>query len=205
MVTTVCIPIAFCSDRIVLSHVSTSEAVTKYSIILQLFAPVSALIVACAQPLWPMFSRARRAGTPGPNLHKVLAAFFLGTFATSLTVALLADPLGRIIGGDQLRLGHLLPALGALVVLVQSLAYPLSITMMDAKGARFVAGCAVLTVPLNIGLSIWLSIQFGAAGPLVAVIVVCLFVQVMPVLRYIQRRDRLSLGVLETPALVATS
>jgi len=204
MVTTVCIPLAFCSDRIVLSHVSTGEAVTQYSIVLQIFSPVSALILASAQPLWPMYTKARLSGVRGPDIRKVLTAFVVGTLGISVAVALVADPLGRVIGGSELRLGHLLPALAALVVLVQAIAFPLSMTMMDSEGARFVAWCAVLSLPLNIAASVWLSSDLGAAGPLISAVLVSVVVQVLPVLLFIRRREA-RLVATRVPTAVATS
>lgn len=188
LITSLCVPIAFLSDRIVLSHVSTTSAVANYTVVIQIFAPVTGLIVAAAQPLWPMYTRARAQGERGPHLGKVLGAFVLGTVLVCGTLVLIADPIGRIIGGDEIRLGYFLPLLTALVMCLQAIAYPLAMSLMDPAGAKFVAICAVLTVPLNIGLSIILSIRMGAPGPLLALLIVSTFVQVIPTAIYARRR-----------------
>jgi O-antigen/teichoic acid export membrane protein len=181
---------AFVSDRIVLSHVSTQEAVANYSVVLQLCGPIIALIVAAAQPLWPMYTKARAAGERGPTLTKIFIAFGGGTFVLSAGLVLFADPIGTLIGGDRINLGYFLPTMAALVMCLLAIAYPLSMSLVDPAGARFVAVCAVLTVPANIAMSIWLSRSLGAPGPLVALLIVSTTVQVIPILLYSRRRER---------------
>lgn len=190
LVTSLCVPVTFASDRIVLSHVSTAEAVASYSVVLQLCAPIIALIVATAQPLWPMFTKARSLGERGPNMNLIFLAFGAGTFVASAALVVLADPIGHLIGGDEIDLGYFLPLMAALVMLLLAVAYPLSMSLVDPAGARFVATCAVLTLPVNLAGSIWLSGELGAPGPLVSMLVVSTSMQLVPVLIYSRRRER---------------
>jgi O-antigen/teichoic acid export membrane protein len=190
LITSLCVPTAFVSDRIVLSHVSTDSAVADYSVVLQLSAPIMALIVAASQPLWPMYTRARALGERGPNLRKVFLAFGTVTLVCCVGLVVLADPVGRLIGGDRIQLGYFLPTVAALVLLVIAIAYPLSMSVVDPAGARFVATCAVITVPANIAMSIWLSKSMGAPGPLVSLLVVSTTLQVIPILLFVRRRER---------------
>ena len=190
LITSLCVPITFCTDRIVLSHVSTEEAVANYSVVLQLCAPIIALIVAAAQPLWPMFTQARTKGEAGPNMNKIFLAFGAGTLLCGAALVVLADPIGHFIGGDQINLGYFLPVVAALVMVLLAIAYPLSMSLVDPAGARFVAICAVLTLPTNILVSIWLSREFGAPGPLLSLLIVSTTLQVIPIMIYARRRER---------------
>ena len=190
LITSLCVPLTFCSDRIVLSHVSTPEAVADYSVVLQLCAPIIALIVAAAQPLWPMITRARAQGQSGPQMTKIFLAFGGGTLVCGALLVLLADPIGHLIGGDDINLGYLLPLVAALVMLLLAVAYPLAMTMVDPQGARFVAGCALLTLPTNILVAIVLSRELGAVGPLLSLLIVSTSLQVVPILIYGRRRER---------------
>jgi O-antigen/teichoic acid export membrane protein len=201
LITSLCVPVAFASDRIVLSHVSTQSAVADYSVVLQLCGPIIALIVAAAQPLWPMYTKARALGERGPNIVKVFALFGAGTLVCCVGLVLFADPIGRLIGGDRIRLGHTLPAVAALVMLLIAVAYPLSMSVVDPAGARFVATCAVTTVPANIALSVWLSSSMGAPGPLISLLVVSTCLQVIPILLFVRRRERAGtqIHLFETP------
>jgi O-antigen/teichoic acid export membrane protein len=189
LVTSLCVPIAFTSDRIVLSHVSTASAVANYSVVLQIFSPVMGLIVAIAQPLWPMYTRARSQGERGPGLRLIFGAFVGGTLLVCTALVLISDWLGKLIS-DEIDLGFFLPAMIALVMLVLAVAYPLAMSMVDPAGARFAAICAVITVPANITASIFLAREYGAPGPLMALFGVSLVVQVIPSLIFVSRRSR---------------
>lgn len=190
MVTSLCVPIAFLCDRIILSHVSTTQAVAEYTLVIQIFAPVTGLIVAAAQPLWPMYTRARAQGGHGPRLGLVLGVFAAGTVATCAVLVVVADPVGRAVSGGEIELGLLLPVLTALVMCLQAVAYPLGMSLMDPAGARFVATCAVITLPANITVSVLLSRELGAPGPLISLLLVSTCVQVVPTALYARRRIR---------------
>jgi O-antigen/teichoic acid export membrane protein len=198
LITSLCVPVAFCGDRIVLSHVSTEQAVANYSVVLQLCGPIMALIIAAAQPLWPMYTRARTQGERGPELNKVFLAFGGGTLVCGTGLVLFADPVGRFIGGDRIDLGYFLPVVAALVMCLLAIAYPLSMSLVDPAGARFVAVCSVLTVPANLAMSIWLAGSLGAPGPLISLLVVSTTVQVIPTLLYSRRRGRSGKPILVT-------
>jgi hypothetical protein len=137
-----------------------------------------------------MFTQARTQGEVGPSLNKIFLAFGAGTLVCGVALVALADPIGHLIGGDRIDLGYFLPVVAALVMLLLAVAYPLSMSVIDPAGARFVATCAVLALPTNILLSIWLSREFGAPGPLLSLLVVSTTVQVIPILVYSRRRER---------------
>ncbi|MFL6024472.1 MAG: lipopolysaccharide biosynthesis protein [Marmoricola sp.] len=190
LITSLCVPVAFTSDRIVLSHVSTAAAVANYSVVLQIFSPVFGLIVAIAQPLWPIYTKARAQGERGPGLKLIFVGFILGTVVACGALVLISDRLGTLIGGDAINLGYVLPSVMSLVMVVLAISYPLAMSMIDPAGARFAAICAVITTPTNIIASIFLARAYGALGPLIALLAVSLLVQVIPSLIFVSRRER---------------
>lgn len=181
---TLATPIALQSDRIVLSHVSTRQAVADYSVLFQIIAPAIALIAASAQPLWPVFTEARAQGRPGPSLLRLLVLFCGAGAALGALLALIADPVADLIGGDAISLGVLLPVSGALMVVTAAASYPVAMSLMDPDRVRVGAFLTVLALPLNIGLSIWLAGVVGAPGPLLATVAVGIGVQAVPGLIY---------------------
>jgi O-antigen/teichoic acid export membrane protein len=195
LITSLALPMAFLADRIVLSQVSSASELSRYALVLQLFAPVTGLLVATSQPLWPMITRARVEGTRGPRMIIVLGGFFCVTVLVSAVLVLLADPIGRAISNDKISLGYGLPALAAAVTLLQAVALPLSMGMVDPKGARLVAWTTVLTVPLNLYLSVVLAREWGAPGPLVSMLGVSLIVQIIPWLVFSVRRSRSGVAI----------
>lgn len=180
LVTSLALPIAFLADRVVLSHVSTDVQVARYALVLQLFSPVTGLIMATAQPLWPMFTRARATGGTGPQLAVILAGFLGATVVISAVLVLAADPIGTVISDHRISLGVGLPALAAGVTLLQAALFPLTMSMADPAGARIVAISTVLSVPANLGLSIYWARQWGAPGPMLSMLVVSVVLQLVP-------------------------
>jgi O-antigen/teichoic acid export membrane protein len=185
-------PIALQSDRIVLSHVSSTQAVADYSVAMQIFAPALALIAASAQPLWPIWTAARTEGRRGPGVGRVLGLFCAAAIAIGAVLALIADPMASLIAGDRVHISALLAFSGGLAVLTAGASYPVAMSLMDPVGVRFVLACTLLALPANIGLSVVLGQHFGAPGPLLASCIVGLCVQALPGLVY--SRDRQSAG-----------
>lgn len=189
LLTTLANPIALQSDRIVLSHVSTESAVARYSLLMQIIAPALALVAAAAQPLWPIFARARAAGGRAPSLARILALFCAAGLVLGTAAALVANPVTSLIGGSAVDgLGVLLPVTGALTIMTAALTYPVSMQLMDPAGARFVAIVTGVALPLNLGLSIALGAWLAAPGPLLATVLVGLLVQTCPALLYARNR-----------------
>jgi O-antigen/teichoic acid export membrane protein len=182
------LPLALQTDRIILSHVSSLRAVANYSVVVQIFAPVVALVTAASQPLWPMYARARRDGVPGPNLLKISLLFCAGATLICAVLVALADPLGHVIGGKSMRVGTLLPVAAALTVMIQALVAPLAMKLTDPAGLRVIATWNVLAIPVNLTLSILLAKSLGAPGPLVGTAITMLAVQGLPVSLYARRR-----------------
>lgn len=182
-------PVLMYSDRIVLSHTSSTQAVADYTVALQIFGPLLALIAATSQPLWPVYAQAHSAGGPGPPLGRVLAGFGAAAALVGGVLALLANPVAGVIGNDQLDLGVLLPVSGAVFTVVSALASTTAATLMDPPGLRMMSVCALLALPLNLGLSILLGHHLGAPGPLLATIAVTGVVQLVPCLLFAYRRE----------------
>jgi O-antigen/teichoic acid export membrane protein len=183
------LPIALQSDRIVLSHVSTVRAVADYTIVFQIFAPVTALIIAAAQPLWPIYTQARSAGRSGPGIVRFTVLFVAATTVVCALLVAVAGPVARFIGGRaDVDVGVLLPVSAALLAVVQALVSPLAMTLFDPAGVRVVAIVNVVALPINLGLSIWFAERVGAAGPLLATALVVAVVQAAPLAVYARNR-----------------
>ncbi|MGI8677594.1 MAG: lipopolysaccharide biosynthesis protein [Jatrophihabitans sp.] len=181
-------PIAINSDRIILSHVASAQAVADFSVLFQLIAPAIALVAATAQPLWPIYTGAWSQGRSGPSLTKVLALFCGGAVLFGTVLIFLANPLGHVIGGAKIEIGFFLAATGALAVLTAAISYPVGMTLMDPVGVRVVCAVTLVAVPINFGLSVWLAERVGAPGPLLATCIVGIGIQSLPGLIYRQAR-----------------
>lgn len=173
-------PIALQSDRIVLSHVSDAHAVAAYSLMMQIFGPVITLVGASAQPLWPIYAKARAEGKPGPKLARVLFVFCGAAFVIGLMLAAISNPVAKVISGHQIDLGHLLPVTGVLAAVTAGLSFPIAMSLMHPAGARIVGALALIALPTNLVLSVILAKAWGAAGPLLATVIVGVCIQAIP-------------------------
>ncbi len=191
-------PLALQSDRIILSHVSTVHAVANYSVTIQIFAPVIALVAASAQPLWPIYTSARSRGEREPSVGPLMLMFGAAFGVVCLILVPVAGPIGHLIGGHAIELGWLLPIAAGLTVLGQAATYPLGMSLMDGAGVRVLSICALIALPLNILLSIFLADKMGASGPLFATAAVGFVVQVIPPLIY--SNDRKNAGRHRAPS-----
>jgi hypothetical protein len=82
----------------------------------------------------------------------------------------------------------LLPVSAAAMVVVQALASPLAMTLVDPAGLRVVAVVNFVALPLNLTLSVLLARVYGAPGPLLATAIVIFAVQFLPLVVYARRR-----------------
>jgi O-antigen/teichoic acid export membrane protein len=186
-VMSISVPLAMQSDRLVLSHVAEDVELTNYSVSVQLFGALLALLVAAAQPLWPMFAKARSQGTPPPSMAKVALGFGGIALAACALIVPVADRVGTVVGGESVQLGLLLPAANGLVVILQVVALPMGMALMYPPAITFLAWCATLALPVNLALSIFLADALGAPGPLLGSVVSATLVQLVPGLLYFRR------------------
>ena len=180
-------PITLQGDRLVLSHFSTAQAVADYSVTIQIWAPLVALIAAAARPLWPMFAQARTTGTVPMSVAKVITLFVALAAVTGAVLLVIAGPLAKAIGGNEIHLGLALPLTMAVAVCIQAAAVPLSMVLMYPAGLRLIATLSLVVTPINLVLSILVSPSLGAPGPLYVSIFVTTFFQVIPGLVHLRR------------------
>ena len=81
MVISMSLPIAFQSDRLVLSHATDSAQLAEYSLGAQLYGPALGVISSAGLALWPVFAKSRRerraaaAGLLNPMIAGAAMAF----------------------------------------------------------------------------------------------------------------------------------
>ena len=183
----IALPLAMETDRLVLSHVAGAQALAEYNLAAQMFTPIWAVVNSAGFTLWPVFARARAQGTratPAP-----MAMAFGGLAAVMVAVVALASPwLADVASGGAIALAPgLVVAFGALMVL-QAIKYPFGMYLTDARGLRYQAAMIVAMLPVNLGLSWVLAVQWGAVGPVVGSIAGVLVFQVLGVMLYVRRR-----------------
>ncbi|WP_017178849.1 lipopolysaccharide biosynthesis protein [Actinomyces timonensis] len=189
------LPIAFQTDRILLSHLGASDALAQYNLASTLFNLLTQTVVAAGVAMWPVFARARSAGQITSPFRPAGIFASAGT-AMALAMGLLAPWAAGILSDGAIHLPLLLIVSFAASVIVEAAKYPLGMYMTDPRGLRFQVVPVLVLVPVNFALSWALIAPFGPAGPVlgsVISVVVCQFIPyVWWVRRDLERRRRLA-------------
>lgn len=191
LVQMIALPLAMQSDRLVLSHLGTLEQLTEYSLAAQMFNPIFSVVAAGGLSLWPVFARARAAGTDTPFSPATMSLAFAGLALLAVTVMAFASGLlADLASGGRITISlPVLVAYGVLIV-VQSAKYPCGMYLTDASGLRFQAWFILLLLPINLGLTVLLTPVLGTIGPLIGSIVAVTTCQLVPNLVEVRRRQR---------------
>lgn len=158
--------IAMQTDRLMLSHLSTQQALAEYNLAAQIFLPVLQVVSAAGFSLWPIFARGR-ALNARQSPRPISAIFGAAAAIACLALALVSPLLTGLASGGRVEIGTVtLVAFGALMTL-QALKYPLGIYLTDAAGLRFQVYVLLATLPINLAVSYLLASRLGAPGPLI--------------------------------------
>jgi O-antigen/teichoic acid export membrane protein len=161
---TVTLPIAYQSDRVILSHVSGLTAVAQYSLVNIVYAPLFSVLTTAGAMLWPMFIRAR-PGQLRVEFTRALRIFGAVGLLIAIAIVAIGPSVTDLVGGHVLTAGIGVYASFALLFLVFAVHYPSGMLLMDHAGLWYQAIGSLLMVAANVPLSIYLSIHLGAAGP----------------------------------------
>jgi len=167
LVITAALPIAFQSDRLLLSHLSTLGQVAVYAVGAQLYSSVFGLVGAAGMSLWPMFAR-RRAHEPVTR-HELIRVSTIFTFVGALLAVLLVAVgpwVAQFVSKGKIEVGYDVFIAFGLLLVVHASWFPTGMLLTDRDGLRFQAVAAVAMMVINVPASAVLAHHIGAAGPI---------------------------------------
>jgi O-antigen/teichoic acid export membrane protein len=168
LVITAAVPIAYQSDRLLLSHLSNLGQVAIYALAAQMYAALFAMVGAAGLSLWPVFAR-RRALDPLARHELIKLVIVFAVVGLILAVLLVAagPSVAQFVSKGEIEVGRgVLAAFGALLV-VHAAWFPTGMLLTDRAGLRFQAVILVIMMILNLGVSAVLAHFIGAAGPVI--------------------------------------
>lgn len=158
--------VAMQTDRLILSHVSTEAALAEYNLSAQIFLPVLHVVGAAGFALWPIFARQR--GQAEQTSPVPISLLFGGAALVACVVLGLATPLlTQLASGGRVQISLLMIGAFSLLMVFQSLKYPLNVYLTDPPGLRFQVYILLASLPLNLVLSYALALRLGAPGPII--------------------------------------
>jgi O-antigen/teichoic acid export membrane protein len=167
MVIMMSLPIAYQSDRLLLSHLSDLGQVAVYSIGTQMYNPLYALIGAAGMSLWPMFAR-RRAQQPvkRQELIRLWAVFTLLGLLLAVALVIAGPWVAQFVSKGTIEVSYGVLAAFGLLLVVHASWLPIGMHLTDRDGLRFQAVVHIAMMLINVPVSALLAHQLGAAGPL---------------------------------------
>ncbi|WP_128773688.1 oligosaccharide flippase family protein [Actinomyces oricola] len=195
LVQSLVIPIAFQTDRLLLSHLGRSEALAQYNLANTLFNLLTQTIVVTGVSMWPLFAKARADGRI-ESPFKPAVFFAAGGLVLALVLGALAPWAARLLSDGLIALPLILIGAYVLSVVVEAAKQPLGMYMTDPRGLQFQMVPVLVLVPMNLAVS-WVLIEpFGAAGPILGSVISVVVCQLMPyswwVARDVRRRRALA-------------
>ncbi|VEG29643.1 MATE family efflux transporter [Actinomyces howellii] len=189
LVQSLAIPIAFQTDRLLLSHLGRSEALAQYNLAAQLFNLLTQTVVVTGVAMWPHFARARADGRVESPFRPALL-FGAGGLAMGLVLAALTPWAARLLSDGAVTIPLALIVASVLNVGVEAFKQPLGMYMTDPRGLRFQMLPVLVLVPVNLALS-WVLIEYlGAAGPILGSVLSVAVCQILPYSWWVARDVR---------------
>jgi O-antigen/teichoic acid export membrane protein len=186
-VQTLATPLATQLDRIVLAHLTNAGEVARYSLAAQLYAPLLGLAGTAGVTLWPMFKRQASQGVR-PRPLVLACVFGIGGALVGSVIWAVSPVMFDAISGGSVDVPPLLLLAFTVMLAAQCSLQPLGMFLMDPVGVRQQLLPVALMITANLGLSIVLAQELGAAGPVLASGVAILVFQVLPFTYFVSRR-----------------
>jgi len=180
------IPIAFQTDRLLLSHLGQSQALAEYNLANNLFNMLTQTVMAAGVAMWPMFARAR-ADKRIENPFKPAMLFSGGGFVLALALVAVTPWAARVMSHGKIVLPAALVWAFAVYVAVEAGKQPLGMYMTDPRGLQFQVVPVLVLVPMNLAISWVLIGPFDAAGPILGSVISVILCQIMPYAWWVRR------------------
>ena len=180
------IPIAFQTDRLLLSHLGQSQALAEYNLANNLFNMLTQTVMAAGVAMWPMFARAR-ADKRIENPFKPAMIFSGGGFLLALALVAVTPWAAQVMSHGKIVLPAALVWAFAAYVAVEAGKQPLGMYMTDPRGLQFQVVPVLILVPMNLAISWVLIGPFDAAGPILGSVISVILCQIVPYSWWVRR------------------
>jgi len=190
------IPIAFQTDRLLLSHLGGGQTLAQYNLAAQLFNLLTQTVSVTGMAMWPHFAKARADGRVESPFGAARAFAAMGG-GLSLGLVIVAPWMASVLSDGKIELPITLLAANIANVVVEAAKQPLGMYMTDPRGLRAQMIPVVILVPMNLVLSWVLIAPLGAAGPIAGSVIAVIVCQLVPYALWVSadlRRRRVQEG-----------
>lgn len=190
------LPLSLQTDRLVISHFSSDNALTQYAVAAQIYGSMWGVLAAGGQSLWPTLTYKRsRTEAIAETWWRAFGALLALAAIMATIFVLFGQTATDLLADHQVMLGLLIPFSFALLLLVQGAQLPCGMLLTQPRELAFQAKCIIAMLFLNIPISILLTKSMGAAGPVFAsamTIWLCQLIPEYPLVRRILAQNVIS-------------
>lgn len=178
----VMLPIAYQTDRLMISHLSSAEQLASYNVAVQVFNAAVGIVGTGASAMWGFFAKARQTRDlpTSSEFVRLSAGFGLLGLTLAIGYAVTMPWLASIISSGSIGVSwELALGFGALLI-SQSFHYPSAMLQTDVNGLRFNAYAVGAMTITNVALGVFLTPFLGAVGPVLASVVALTIALALP-------------------------
>lgn len=180
------LPIAFQTDRVLLSHLGDRDALAQYNLASSLFGLLTQTVIVAGVSMWPQFARVRERGQVASPFRPALV-FSGAALVLALALAALTPWAASILSDGAITLPLSLVLSYVAYVTIEAAKQPLGMYMTDPRGLRFQVIPVMVLVPMNLALSWVLIAPMGPAGPILGSLLAVIVCQIIPYAWWVRR------------------
>jgi O-antigen/teichoic acid export membrane protein len=201
------LPMGLQSQRLILSHVSTSAELSRYALIAQVYGVTWMVFSTAGVALWPVFVKRRSdRGTSIRLWLRSMVAFGVLSALAGVGLVVLGPWATSVLSGGQLVATRALAISIALLLVVQCIHLPGGVMLTMPREMRWQSQCLLAMGLSTVVLGVWWGERWGGTGVVAAAVVATVAAQIVPdfvwIPRLLRRRERELAAADELPETV---
>ncbi|GAA4471174.1 oligosaccharide flippase family protein [Rhodococcus olei] len=180
------LPVGLQTGRILLSHLSTAEELSRYALVAQMYGACWAVLSTAGMAYWPVFVKRRGARQETTRMWwRVTALFAVAATVAAAGLTTLGPWTASILSGGRIVVTTGLALSFGILLLAQALHLPTSVLLTRPREARWQACCVAGMAAISLGVGAVLAGPWGAVGVVCAAALGVGAAQVVPDLMWV--------------------
>ena len=175
------LPLGLQTHRLILSHTSTAEELSRYALMAQVYAIAWMVFSTAGTALWPVFVK-RRDDYGATTRLWVQSTLLFGAVAgvAAVMMTFLGPWATSVLSSGQLTATYGLSFAFGVLLMAQCLHLPAGVMLTTPSEMRWQASCITAMGILSVVLGIWLSRHWGGIGVVAATVAAVVLAQLIP-------------------------
>ncbi|OBF16551.1 hypothetical protein [Mycobacterium sp. ACS4331] len=182
------LPLGLQSHRLILSHVSTPEELSRYALTAQIFAVVWMVFDAGGMALWPVFVK-RRSNVEASISLWLRAVAVIGSLSVlaGICIVVFAPWVTSLLSDGHVVATRALAAAFAVLLVAECVHFPGGVMLTLPREARWQSMCITVMGLITVILGTWWGARWGGTGVIAAAVVAMVVAQIIPDFVWIPR------------------